>query len=77
MAALFPPHPGTRAFIHLLVHRVSSSCGYAVPCTTSASERDALTQWAAKKSPAELEAYRAQKNSRSIDGLPAFEASEE
>src|SRR5688500_13099044 len=29
--ALFPPHIGTRAFFHVQVNRVSSSCGYAVP----------------------------------------------
>src|ERR1700755_2769721 len=29
-AKLFPAHPGTRAFIHVAVRRVSDSCGYSV-----------------------------------------------
>jgi Pyridoxamine 5'-phosphate oxidase len=72
MVSLFPPHPGTRAFIHLQVTRISSSCGYAVPFYEFRRDRNVLHQWTAKKTPAELEGYRAKKNSRSIDGLPAF-----
>jgi len=72
LAALFPPHPGTRAFVHLRVKRVSSSCGYAVPMYDFREERDTLTKWTAKKTPEELAEYRVRKNRRSIDGLPAF-----
>ena len=72
LAALFPPHQGTRAFIHVSVTRVSSSCGFSVPFFDFQGHRDALDRWTAKKNPEELRAYRAKKNQTSIDGLPAF-----
>jgi hypothetical protein len=72
LSSLFPPHPGTRAFIHVAVSRVSSSCGYAVPFFDFRGHRDALDCWSATQGPEKLEAYRATKNQRSIDGLPAF-----
>lgn len=70
---LFPTNPGTRAFIHVAVKRVSTSCGYAVPVLAFRSQRDALDKWACTKGPDKLAGYRHQKNQRSIDGLPAFE----
>jgi Pyridoxamine 5'-phosphate oxidase len=72
LAALFPPHPGTRAFIHVTVNRVSSSCGYGVPQMDFRAHRDQLERWAASKGEAGLNEYRAQKNLTSIDGLPAL-----
>ncbi|HEX8372622.1 MAG TPA: pyridoxamine 5'-phosphate oxidase family protein [Chthoniobacterales bacterium] len=72
LAAHFPPQAGTRAFIHLTVQRVSDSCGYSVPFYDYRKDRNTLEKWATAKSPEELEKYRAQKNQRSIDGLPAF-----
>jgi hypothetical protein len=68
-AELFPANPGTRAFFHIRVDRVSESCGFAVPLYQFQSERDTLDRWAAKKTPEEMKAYRAEKNRRSIDGL--------
>ena len=69
---LFPQNPGTRAFIHIRVDRVSDSCGYAVPLYQFQSQRDTLDRWAVKKTPEGLKAYRAAKNRQSIDGLPAL-----
>jgi len=71
-AALFPANPGTRAFVHIRVNRVSDSCGYSVPLYRFEGQRDALDRWASAKTPDGLKAYRAQKNSQSIDGLPAL-----
>jgi hypothetical protein len=71
-AAAFPPNPGTRSFVHVAVDRVSDSCGYSVPRFDYQGPRDTLDRWAEKKGEAGLEAYRADKNQRSIDGLPAF-----
>lgn len=71
-AALFPPNPGTRAFIHIVVERVSDSCGFSVPFFEYQAPRDTLDRWAEKQGPEKMEAYRATKNQRSIDGLPAF-----
>lgn len=74
LASLFPDHAGTRAFVHVAVSRVSDSCGYAVPFLDFRSHRDTLDRWAAGKAPGELAAYRAANNQKSIDGLPALNA---
>ena len=69
----FPPHPGTRAFVHVIVERVSTSCGYSVPLLDFLGHRDALEKWASTKGPEKLKEYRLRKNQKSIDGLPAFD----
>jgi hypothetical protein len=73
LAGRFPVNPGTRAFIHVNVTRVSSSCGYAVPFFNFEGCRDGLDRWAITKGGEKLEQYRATKNRKSIDGLPAFD----
>jgi hypothetical protein len=70
----FPHNPGTRAFVHIHVTRVSSSCGYSVPYYDFKAPRDTLDKWAHKQGPAKVREYRAKKNQCSIDGLPAFPA---
>jgi hypothetical protein len=72
-SALFPANPGTRAFVHIAVERVSDSCGYSVPLLDFRGHRDNLDRWAAGKGPERLSEYRSAKNRRSIDGLPAFD----
>ena len=62
-----------RAIIVVQLQRIADSCGYSVPEMSLATERPVLDQWAAKKTAADLAAYRAEKNSVSIDGLPALE----
>jgi hypothetical protein len=42
----------------------------AVPFFDYAGEREQLSDWAAKKGPAELEAYWQEKNQFSLDGQP-------
>src|SRR5579864_3030095 len=69
---LFPANPGTRAFIHIRVDRVSDSCGYSVPLYQFQGQRETLDRWASAKKPEGLKAYRAAKNRQSIDGLPAL-----
>jgi hypothetical protein len=73
LAQQFPPNAGTRAFIHVTVSRVSDSCGFSVPFYDYRSHRDTLDQWADTQGSDKLAAYRARKNQRSIDGLPAFD----
>ena len=68
----FPELPGTRSVIVVDVERVSSSCGYAVPRMTLEAPRDELLDWATKKDAPALAAYWAEKNARSIDGLPGL-----
>jgi hypothetical protein len=70
--ALFPKNIGTRAFVHVTVTRVSTSCGYSAPFYKYVGHRDTLDRWAEKQSAQGLLEYREQKNRRSIDGLPAF-----
>ena len=72
LAALFPANPGTRAFVHMAVQRISDSCGYAVPLYEFRGPRDTLDRWALQQGPEKLAAYRAANNQTSIDGLPAF-----
>jgi|SRR5215472_13381550 len=63
-----------RAIIVVDIHRIADSCGYAVPMMELAQERDLLVRHDERKTPAELAAYRAEKNAVSIDGLPALSA---
>jgi hypothetical protein len=67
----FPDHPGVRQIITVDVHRVQTSCGFAVPRMEVVGDRDTLNRWALNKGEAALADYRQQKNARSIDGLPA------
>jgi hypothetical protein len=63
-----------RAIIVVDLDRIADSCGYAVPVMELTRERDVLVRHDEKKSPAQLAAYRAEKNAVSIDGLPALDA---
>jgi hypothetical protein len=72
LAARFPARRGARAVVVVEVERIADSCGYAVPLYDYAGQRGLLDQWAARKDDAALAAYRAQRNRRSIDGLPAL-----
>lgn len=72
LASHFPPNPGARAIVHIAITRVSDSCGYSVPNFTYTADREVLDRWAEKKGAAGLASYRAEKNRRSVDGLPAF-----
>jgi hypothetical protein len=70
LAGRFPAFPGIRQVVVADVVRVQTSCGFGVPRMKAAGERDQLLRWAEAKGDA-LPAYRAEKNARSIDGLPA------
>jgi Pyridoxamine 5'-phosphate oxidase len=80
LAGHFPAEAGLgtdrgnqRAIIDVEIHRIADSCGYAVPVMELAYERDVLARWAEKRTPEELAQYRVEKNSASIDGLPALD----
>lgn len=62
--------PGARQMLRLAIDLVQTSCGYAVPLFDFRGERENLDRWAAAKGEAELDAYRREKNARSLDGLP-------
>ena len=72
----FPPMSAPRSVIVIDVTRVSDSCGYGVPTMEFKEDRDVLARWAATKGVQALPAYRLEKNTKSIDGLPALNASD-
>ncbi|MET0735274.1 MAG: pyridoxamine 5'-phosphate oxidase family protein [Microbacterium sp.] len=71
--AQHPGHVGARAVIVVDVDRIADSCGWGVPMMDFVADRDIMRPWAEKKGPEGLERYRAQKNRRSLDGLPALD----
>jgi hypothetical protein len=74
LIARFPGYPGARAIIRVRVARIADSCGYAVPRMDYVAPRDVLEQWAERKGPEGLQAYREANNRVSIDGLPGYES---
>jgi len=66
---LFPDYPGARQLIVADIARVQTSCGFGVPLYDYAGQRDTLLKWAEAKGDQGLEAYRRQKNGRSLDNL--------
>ncbi|HEX8671447.1 MAG TPA: pyridoxamine 5'-phosphate oxidase family protein [Longimicrobium sp.] len=66
----FPAYPGIRHIVRAEISRVQTSCGFAVPLMQYSAQRDTLLRWAEAKGDA-LPAYQREKNTRSIDGLPA------
>lgn len=77
IAAGFVELPGARQIIVLDIDSVQTSCGFGVPRYGFQGERPALAAWAASKGEDELRRYRAENNSRSIDGLPTGHVNEE
>ena len=65
----FEDSVGLRQMIVIDVSRVMTSCGFGVPVMKFFDERGMLEEWARKKGTEGLEAYRREKNARSIDGL--------
>ena len=72
LAPRVPELPGVRSIIVVDVARVADSCGYAVPFMTYDRDRDGLVRWANGKGPDGVAAYQADKNTRSLDGLPGL-----
>jgi Pyridoxamine 5''-phosphate oxidase. len=73
--AFAPDHDehGLRSIIVVDVERISDSCGFAVPLMRYVGERGLLTEWARRRSPEDLAAYRRTRNAASIDGLPGLD----
>lgn len=61
---------GARQIVQLNVDLVQTSCGFGVPFFDYVGERDTMARWAEAKGEDGLVAYRLEKNTHSIDGLP-------
>ena len=67
-----PTETGVRGVIRVEVDRVADACGFGVPLMQIVGERPQREAWLAKHDEDSLREYVEQKNSSSIDGLPAF-----
>lgn len=65
---------GVRGSVRVHIERISDSCGYGVPLMDYVGERPQRDAWLANKGAEGLREYVAEKNSVSIDGLPAMMA---
>ena len=74
LAARFdPPEHAVRSVIRVEVERIADACGYGVPLMRYEGKRDQYDRWVDKKvRDGALDAYVAEKNAASIDGLPAI-----
>lgn len=70
LASQFTLIPGARQIIIADIHRVQTSCGFAIPLMDYVEDRETLVKWAETKGDAGLSAYQQEKNTRSIDALP-------
>ncbi len=70
LAEKLPDIPGARQIFDLTVEMVQTSCGMAVPLMDFQGDRELLRNWADRQEPEELDRYRRNKNTVSIDGLP-------
>jgi hypothetical protein len=61
---------GARQIIVADIHKIQTSCGYAVPFMDYVGERNTLEKWAETRGTDGLKTYHAEKNFRSLDGLP-------
>ena len=77
LAGHFPEMLGARAIIVVTLDRIADSCGYGVPRYCYQGERPQLVDWADRKGPDGIVAYRAERNATSIDGLPGLPLDEE
>ncbi|WP_149183711.1 pyridoxamine 5'-phosphate oxidase family protein [Streptomyces sp. TRM49041] len=67
----FGSHPIPRSVVVVSLDRIADSCGFTVPEMTLVGERDLQDKWGERRTRPELEEYMREKNSHSIDGLPA------
>jgi hypothetical protein len=70
LSAHFQLQLATRQIIVADIHKVQTSCGFSVPLYEYMGERDHAEKWALSKGAEGLEAYKAEKNCISMDGLP-------
>jgi hypothetical protein len=64
--------PAARAVVRVDVHRISDSCGFAVPLMDLRAERALLDSWSDNKGPDGVARYHVERNAVSLDGLPGM-----
>ena len=72
LSSRFPSYPNARTVITVALERIADSCGYGVPRYRYEAERSQLLDWADRKGPEGVAAYRDEANVTSIDGLPGL-----
>jgi hypothetical protein len=73
LARVDTPEPGLRSVIRVDVERIADSCGFGVPLMRFEGTRTQQEAWQQKMvRNGGFEAYVAEKNAESIDGLPAL-----
>ena len=73
LVPMFPELPAIRNFVVVDIDCIRDSCGYGVPLYDFKSERESLKNWCESKTEEELLAYRVERNSQSLDGLPGLD----
>jgi Pyridoxamine 5'-phosphate oxidase len=74
LTAFDQPEHAVRSLIRIHVDRISDSCGYGVPVMRFEGRRSQYDDWVdSKLRTTGLDAYVAEKNAESIDGLPAID----
>jgi hypothetical protein len=71
---LFPERRAIRSIITADIERVQDSCGFGVPKMEFIEDRNRMDTWAANRTDDDIAEYWIEKNSVSIDGLPALDA---
>lgn len=69
---LFPDLRGTRSIIHLSIHRIADSCGWAVPMFEFVQDRDQYSAYMKQATDDEIRNLQLESNLTSLDGLPAL-----
>ncbi|MAE63060.1 MAG: pyridoxamine 5'-phosphate oxidase [Phycisphaeraceae bacterium] len=72
----FPPTPGVRTVVRVILDRVAESCGKGVPRYLHESERTDLLDEYASGRPEDFREYQARENRHSVDGLPGMDLPE-
>ncbi len=73
LRGMFPDYPGARSIVRANLTRISDSCGYGVPRMEFLEDRDTLVRACEKLGDDGLAKYRADRNQRSLDGLPGLQ----
>jgi len=72
LLAKFPAMPAARNIIRIEVDRIMKSCGYGVPLYDYKEQRESIPNYFNNQSDDEILAYRRNRNSASLDGLPGL-----